>query len=162
MILACSSPLCSLPHFPPPVFSQLHPHPLSVLQSVHFQGHLFPQAFQEIVQLLSFPSSKIIIAFAETEVDLYKWGDFMPFMFDSDQSRYPGVSRSQSPHVGSNTNRFPVASKLERHFCWEILFVWEVNTDCRVVLFIKPWDVTGNLTGAIVDPVNHRTDSRLQ
>ncbi len=40
------------------------------LQWVHFQGHLFPQAFQEIVQLLSFPSSKIIVAFAETEVDL--------------------------------------------------------------------------------------------
>ena len=64
------SPLCFLPHFSPPVFSQLHPHPLCVLQAVHFQRHLFPQAFQEIVQLLSFSSSKIVIALAEPEVNL--------------------------------------------------------------------------------------------
>ena len=41
-----------------------------ILSPVHHQVHLFSEAFEEIVELLSLPPAKVVVAFAEAKVDL--------------------------------------------------------------------------------------------
>ena len=59
-----------LPHFPPALFSQSHPHILRVLHPVHHQRHLLPQALGEVIQLLPLAPPEVVISLAEPEIDL--------------------------------------------------------------------------------------------
>ena len=43
---------------------------ICTISPVHDQVHLLSEAFEEIVELLSLPPAKVVVAFAETKVDL--------------------------------------------------------------------------------------------
>ena len=43
---------------------------ICILSPVHDQVHLLSKAFEEIVELLSLPPAKVVVAFAEAKVDL--------------------------------------------------------------------------------------------